>query len=249
MANNFIQASLFPEFDKENSMTAIKKKEKERWQKKKDSYFGLEYCSTAMFNGVFEIPFIKAYKGSLPKRFITLSEIDEKGNPSTGVCCCDYDYILDELCETPKSYLSTLSKYHSIVEPDLSAKIGTPYAVIIGNMFRSHSTSLCFQNNGIPVIPMMKWAMPNSYDVCFSGYEKGGAVFVSTVGALQDSRSRMYFKHGFNEMLKRISPDCVILYGDINDWALSLMPEQLDVHHYPHERFERMRSYGQQRAV
>lgn len=249
MANNFIQASLFPEFDKENSMTAIKKKEKERWQKKKDSYFGLEYCSTAMFNGVFEIPFIKAYKGSLPKRFITLSEIDEKGNPSTGVCCCDYDYILDELCETPKSYLSTLSKYHSIVEPDLSAKIGTPYAVIIGNMFRSHSTSLCFQNNGIPVIPMMKWAMPNSYDVCFSGYEKGGAVFVSTVGALQDSRSRMYFKHGFNEMLKRISPDCVILYGDINDWVLSLMPEQLDVHHYPHERFERMRSYGQQRAV
>lgn len=249
MANNFIQASLFPEFDKENSMTAIKKKEKERWQKKKDSYFGLEYCSTAMFNGVFEIPFIKAYKGSLPKRFITLSEIDETGNPSTGVCCCDYDYILDELCETPKSYLSTLSKYHCIVEPDLSAKIGTPYAVIIGNMFRSHSTSLCFQNNGIPVIPMMKWAMPNSYDVCFSGYEKGGAVFVSTVGALQDSRSRMYFKHGFNEMLKRISPDCVILYGDINDWTLSLMPEQLDVHHYPHERFERMRSYGQQRAV
>ncbi len=249
MANNFIQPSLFQEFDKENSMAAIKKKEKERWQKKKDSYFGLEYCSTAMFNGVFEIPFIKAYKGSLPKRFITLSEIDETGNPSTSVCCCDYDYILDELCETPKSYLSTLSKYHSIVEPDLSAKIGTPYAVIIGNMFRSHSTSLCFQNNGILVIPMMKWAMPNSYDVCFSGYEKGGAVFVSTVGALQDSRSRMYFKHGFNEMLKRISPDCVILYGDINDWALSLMPEQLDVHHYPHERFERMRSYGQQRAV
>lgn len=249
MANNFIQASLFPEFDKENSMTAIKKKEKERWQKKKDSYFGLEYCSTAMFNGVFEIPFIKAYKGSLPKRFITLSEIDEKGNPSTGVCCCDYDYILDELCETPKSYLSTLSKYHSIVEPDLSAKIGTPYAVIIGNMFRSHSTSLCFQNNGIPVIPMMKWAMPNSYDVCFSGYGKGGAVFVSTVGALQDCRSRMYFKHGFNEMLKRISPDCIILYGDINDWALSLIPGQLDVHHFPHERFERMRNYGQQRAV
>lgn len=244
MAQKFHEASLFPEFDEENGLTATKKKEKERWQKKKDSYFGLEYCSTAMFNGAYEIPVIKAYKDSLPDRFITFSEIEKTGLQSTGVCCCDYDYILDELCHNPKLYLPTLSKYHCIVEPDLSAKICTPYAVIIGNMFRSHATSLCFQNNGTPVIPMMKWAMPNSYDVCFAGYEKGGAVFVSTVGALQDSRSRMYFKHGFNEMLKRISPDSVILYGDINDWTLGLMPKQLDVHHFPHERFNRMRQYG-----
>lgn len=244
MAHNYYQGSLFPEFDKENSTAAVIKKEKERWQKKKDSYFGLEYCSTAMFNGVFEIPVIKAYNGPLPDKFITFSEIDKSGSPTTGVCCCDYDYILDELCYNPKSYLPTLSKYHCIVEPDLSAKIGTPYAVIIGNMFRSHSVSLCFQNNGTPVIPMMKWAMPNSYDVCFAGYEKGGAVFVSTVGSLQDSRSRMYFKHGFNEMLKRISPDSVILYGDVNDWTLKLMPKQLDVHHFPHERFKRMRQHG-----
>lgn len=239
------QQSLFPEYDMVSSTAAVlKKKEKEKWQQKKDSFFGLEHCTNAMFNGSYEIPIIKSYKGSLPDRFITFSEIDKAGSPSTGVCCCDYDYILDELCSNTKSYLTTLSKYHCIVEPDLSAKIRNPYAVIIGNMFRSHSTSLCFINNGIPVIPMMKWAMPNSYDVCFAGYEKGGIVFVSTIGTLQDERSRMYFKYGFKEMLKRISPDGVILYGDVNDWTYSLMPKQLDVHHFPHERFKRMRQYG-----
>ena len=54
----------------------------------------------------------------------------------------------------------------------------------------------------------------------------------------------MYFKDGFKEMLKRISPDAVVLYGDSNEWIASLMPKQLDVQHFSHERFNRMRGYG-----
>lgn len=54
----------------------------------------------------------------------------------------------------------------------------------------------------------------------------------------------MYFKDGFKEMLKRISPDAVVLYGDNNEWIASLMPKQLDVQHFSHERFNRMRGYG-----
>ncbi len=237
---NILQPSLFPEFEIRNSTASSK----DKWQQKKNSYFGLEYCSEASFSGTYEIPIIKSYKGSLPDKFITFSEINNTGSPNIGICCCDFDYKLERLCSNPKSYLSSISKYLCIVEPDLSAKIGDPYAVIIGNMFRSHSNSLYFQNSGIPVIPMMKWAMPNSYDVCFAGYEKGGIVFVSTIGSLRDYRSRMYFKNGFYEMLNRISPDSIILYGDINDWTLNLMPKQLDVNLFLHERFNRMRNYG-----
>lgn len=246
MALKTIQGSLFPEFDLGYSHPTSHdtQKRKDSWQKRKNSYFGVEHCSKAALSGTFEIPVIKSYKGELPDNFITLSEINHFGAPAIGVCCCDYDYILDGLCSNPKSYLPSLSKYHCFVEPDLSAKIGDPYAVIIGNSFRSHATSLYLQNHGISVIPMMKWSMPNSYDVCFAGYEKGGRVFVSTIGSLRDYRSRMYFKYGFNEMLKRISPDSVILYGDMNEWVRSLMPAQLDVFHYFHERFNKMRSHG-----
>ena len=46
---------------------------------------------------------------------------------------------------------------------------------------------------------------------------------------MKDERSRMYFKEGFKEMLKRISPDAVVLYGYSIEWISSFMPKQLDV--------------------
>ena len=83
-----------------------------------------------------------------------------------------------------------------------------------------------------------------SHEFCFDGHSKGGVVLVSTIGTLKDERSRMYFRLGFMEMLKRISPDAVILYGDINNELLAWMPKQLDVHIYAHERHKRARNYG-----
>ena len=83
-----------------------------------------------------------------------------------------------------------------------------------------------------------------SYDFCFDGHSKGGAVIISTIGALKDERARMYFRLGFFEMLKRISPDAVILYGDTNDEILAWMPKQLDIHFHEHERYKRARNHG-----
>ena len=93
MAINIIEKSLFPEYEIGNNSTNIKVKNKykERWQQKKNSYFGLENCSNAIFNGTYEIPIIKSYKGTLPDKFITFSEIGKIGSPNIGVCCCDYD--------------------------------------------------------------------------------------------------------------------------------------------------------------
>lgn len=134
------------------------------------------------------------------------------------------------------------SKYLEVL--DISMKISDPLAVIIANAFRSHSSAFYYQEHGCHILPTMKWASTQSYEVCFDGYEKGGAVIVSTIGIQKDERSRLYFKNGFKEMLKRISPDAVVLYGNAYDWIWELMPSQLDVHHYEHERFNRMRQHG-----
>lgn len=108
----------------------------------------------------------------------------------------------------------------------------------------NYSLNSYLQELGCNIMPTMKWSSPESYEVCFDGYERGGAVVVSTIGAMKDERSRMYFKDGFQEMLKRISPDSVVLYGDNNEWITFLMPKQLDVKYFCHERFNRMRGYG-----
>lgn len=235
---------LFPNMDSGKILPVAKQKQKQRWELKKARNLGLEFCLTATFCGEYGIPLIRKYTDDWPQSFITVSELGIIGGPSIGVAGFDYDYILDRLTSDPEPYISILSRYKCICEPDYSIKIGDPLAIAVANSFRSHAVSYYLQERGLKVMPTIKWAMSNSFDVCFSGYEKGGAVIVSTIGVLRDERSRYYFERGFNEMLKRISPDSVGLYGSTNEWIEALMPSQLDVRHFSHNRFNRMRGYG-----
>ena len=40
------------------------------------------------------------------------------------------------------------------------------------------------QSQGLKVMPTMSWSSIESFDFCFDGHEKGGAVIVSTIGTL-----------------------------------------------------------------
>lgn len=244
MEDIYIEKDLFPEYISNDKLNAAKKREKQRWQFCKSRNFGLEYCANAAFQGKYGIVLIKKYTDTLPDSFVTLHEINVSGSSTIGVVGFSYDYELERLTNNPQKYATKLRKYKCICEPDFSMKIGDPLGTVIGNAFKSHATAFCLQEHGCKVMPTMKWSSPESYEVCFDGYERGGAVIVSTIGAMKDERSRMYFKDGFREMLKRISPDSVALYGERNEWITGLMPEQLDVHYFSHERFNRMRGYG-----
>lgn len=235
--------SLFPELEEE-VLKKAKRESKEKWLAQKSINFGLEYCSDAIFCGKYGIPLLKSYTDTIPEEYTTFSEITTTGNP----CCCvtgfDYDYVIDRIWNHPERYVEGLSHYKCITEPDYSLKINHPLCVQIANTYRSHAVAYYMQEHGIVILPSMSWSTTASYDFCFDGHSKGGAVMVSTIGTMRDERSRRYFRLGFTEMLSRISPDVVILYGDINETILSWMPKQLDIHHFDHNRFNRARNHG-----
>lgn len=244
MENDFIIPSLFPEFEPSNRLIIANDREKQRWRFNKIRNFGLEYCTNATFQGKYGIVLIKKYTDALPDKFVTLGKINDIGSKTTGVLGFAYDYELNRLASSPLDYVKRLTRYKCTCEPDFSMKIGDPLAVVIGNAFKSHTTAFCLQEHGCLILPTMKWSSPDSYEVCFDGYEKGGAVIVSTIGVMKDERSHMYFKAGFQEMLKRVSPEAVVLYGECSEWIMRMMPSQLDVHCFSHERFNRMRGHG-----
>lgn len=235
--------SLFPELEEEARKKA-KKESKEKRLAQKSINFGLEYCSNAFFCGKYGIPQLKPYTCTIPEQYTTFSEITPMGNPDCCVTGFDYDYVIDRLWIHPEHYVEGLSHYKCITEPDYSLKINHPLSVQIANTYRSHVIAYYMQEQGIVILPSMSWSSTASYDFCFDGHSKGGAVLVSTIGTLRDERARMYFRLGFVEMLKRISPDAVILYGDINEDILSWLPKQLDVHHFDHNRYKRARNHG-----
>lgn len=122
-------------------------------------------------------------------------------------------------------------------------------SVQIANCYRNHSLAYFFQSQGMKVIPTVSWSVRESFEFCFDGYSKHGVVIVSTIGVCRDERSLMYFKLGFMEMLRRIDPDMVIIYGDVNDGIISWLPSQLNVCYRKHNRFERARQNGRKRSI
>lgn len=79
------------------------------------------------------------------------------------------------------------------------------------------------------VYPTISWSTPDSYEWCFDGEPVGGIVAVSSVGTQKHKESKRLFLHGYEEMMKRLSPSWVIFYGKV--------PEECDwnvIHINPH---------------
>lgn len=215
----------------------------------KGSVFGLGYCHGAMRSGKYGIPKIKAYRDEIPSNFITYSESTSVKDYSCGLASFDDDIILERVWNNFDKYIPIFSKFICVGEPDFSLKIEYPLAVQIANVYRNHALGFKMQDSDIHVLPAPSWSTPVSYEFCFDGYEKGGAVLISTIGTLSDERSSMYFRLGFEEMLKRLSPDAVVLYGDVNESLMNWLPKQLHVSHVEHNRFLRARNHGIERRI
>ena len=64
-------------------------------------------------------------------------------------------------------------------------------------------------------IKIVGWDVCEEWDdVSFSGIEKESVVMISTLGSKSD---RNFFIRGYNEMMKRIAPPLVIVYGEMLD--------------------------------
>lgn len=67
-----------------------------------------------------------------------------------------------------------------------------------------------WQEKGFKVIPTIQWALEDTYDMCFSGVEKGSVVIISTLGC---SSNYEVFLKGFNKMKEVIEPSIIIVFG------------------------------------
>lgn len=210
----------------------------------REPIFGFELCESAIFSGKYGIPLIPAYQSSIPESFITYNDVRQNSDRSCGVAGFESDLTLMRLIRNLPKRIPILSEFHCVSEPDFSIKIGLPSAIQVYSVFLSHAGSFYMIQRGLRVMPSAGWGDRTTYDFCFEGHCKGGVFLVSTIGTMKDERSRLYFKQGFQEFLKRLSPDAVVLYGDVNEELISWMPSQLDVHTVLHNRFNRARNYG-----
>jgi hypothetical protein len=95
-----------------------------------------------------------------------------------------------------------------------------PKAMQIYNHYRKHWCAAYMQMNGLRVIPTIAWSDESSFEWCFDGEPVGSVVAVSSVGTQNSKAKKAAFLRGYEEMMKRLSPERVIFFGKV--------PEELE---------------------
>ena len=70
--------------------------------------------------------------------------------------------------------------------------------------------------NGIRVIPNIRWGDERTYEFAFSGIDKWGVIAIGVQGAYNDKENTESFENGFYKMLDVLEPETILCYGQIS---------------------------------
>lgn len=172
----------------------------------------------AEYDGKYEWPVIKT-SNLIPNRVVTFSRAMSRSwtDFNCWVIFYEHDKNFERIWNNPKAYLNKLKKFKGIVSPDFSLYRNMPLCMQIWNTYRGRALAYWLQENGIEVIPNVRWNDERTLKFCFNGIEKNTTVAVGTHGCIKNKDDRSYFKAGLAELVNCLSPKTIIVYGAAPD--------------------------------
>lgn len=169
--------------------------------------------------GVYGIPEIQRQDIDIDGcRWVDFNSAVSCENPGMAVCHFFLDdYRFERVWQRPDDYIPLLKRFKAVTAPDFSLYADFPVAVQVFNHWRKHWLGAYWQEHGVNVIPTACWADNGSFEWCFDGEPRNGAVAISDVGTLTSAQTRERFYVGFDEMMDRLEPDRVMLYTSTLD--------------------------------
>ena len=132
-------------------------------------------------------------------------------------------------------YLDRLKEFDGIITPDCSMMIGQSKCLQQANTYMNRAVGFYCQKNGIPVIPNIRWSDESSFDYCFLGVPKKSIVSISTHGCIRSNDQKKMFRLGLEEMIKRLEPSKIIVYGYMPNKVFSDYIGRVPFYRYPSE--------------
>lgn len=182
-----------------------------------------EFVDGAEFDGIFEIPIIKRPSQIIiPDKLVPFSKMDRANSSDFAVCEYENDSEFRDILQNPECYLEKIKKCQGFISPDCSIYRDMPLAVQITNIYRNRAIGFWFQNNGVYVIPCVRWGDERTYTtkylpekIAFLGIEKQSIVSIGTYGQLKDKVNRYYLDAGLDAMIETLEPIVVLVYGKL----------------------------------
>lgn len=191
--------------------------------------YNLKHFDFEKVTGMFEMPILDPINYT-PKELLGFNYAMSSKLDDCGIHFFLDDYQFERVWNRLEFYTNILKRFDCVFTPDFSLYTDMPLPLMIYNVYRSRLIGQYMQKQGIKVIPTISWADRLSYQFCFDGLPKYSTVAVSTVGVIKDKNARRLWSEGFTEMLERVEPAEVLLYGgDPGDD----FPEKLKIVRYP----------------
>lgn len=129
------------------------------------------------------------------------------------------DYQFERVWKSPQRYVDLFKKYGGIIAPDFSLYSTMPIAMQIWNVYRNRWLSAYYAEQGIQVIPSVNWSDERSYCFCFEALPTYSTLVISSAGGLKRRVSKWHFINGLHEMITRLHPTRIVVYGELpNEW-------------------------------
>lgn len=176
--------------------------------------YNLHLLDDTLLCGRFEIPTFYAADVQ-PKRLIGFHCVKSWKGDRKGIGVHFYldDYQFERVWKRPEYWAERLAGFECVLTPDFSMYTDMPLMMQGWNHYRGMMIGQVFQSFGLRVVPSVGWAKKESWSFCFEGIPKHSTVAVSTVGIVQIPECRKIWNAGMEEMIRRVEPERILLYG------------------------------------
>ena len=170
----------------------------------------------ATYSGEQEIPCLKKAT-AIPNSMILFSKAISSHSFSSWICFYEDDANFERLWNNPQKYLPILKRFAGVISPDFSLYRDMPLVMQEWNVYRGRAIAHWLQENGVPVIPNIRWGDERTYELCCSGIQHGGTIAIGSHGCVKLLQERTPFTKGLDYVIKRIQPDTIVVYGKTPD--------------------------------
>lgn len=179
--------------------------------------YNLREYDAASVEGFYQMPVIEPVE-HIPDDLIGFNYALTSDSRESGIHFYIDDYQFERVWNQPYLYLDKLAEFDCMLTPDFSLYQEMPIAMKIWNTYRSRLIGQMAQRMGIIVIPTVSWCEKETFTFCFDGLPQRATLSISTIGVKQDSYNFDLWKSGVDEMIKRLRPKTLLIYGGKVDY-------------------------------
>ena len=112
----------------------------------------------------------------------------------------------------PLKYIPRFQSAYAVATPDYSLHPQMDVLTYLNQIYKNRWLGCFWQEHGIRAVPSVGWTTKEWDELSFAGIEIGSVVVISTLGSKRDVN---FFMRGYNEMIRRIEPPLIVVYGDM----------------------------------